>query len=378
MQIVASPREIVVVGAGIVGCSIAYELARRGASVVVIDDRGPGMGATQASAGILAPFIEAREEGPLLDLTARSLGLFDEFIPRVRSDSQHAVAYERSGTLDVALDPDSFAALQRTHRHLAERGVESELLDAARVRQRETHLSSGALGGLLIPSHGFVAASALTAALAAGARRCGATFLTSGRVVRVTGEDNRLLCHVAESNAHSLRSDTVVIAAGSWAGDIQIDGVTQALPVRPVRGQLLHLRWPGSRLGRILWSERCYIVPWQDGTVLVGATEEDAGFDERTTLAGIQDLIDAACDLLPQAWTASLLAAKVGLRPGTPDHIPIIGWSSVVPNLMYATGHFRSGILLAPLTAALVARAILDGGADPMLDFTRPQRFGEV
>jgi len=378
MQIVASPREIVVVGAGIVGCSIAYELARRGASVVVIDDRAPGMGATQASAGILAPFLEARDEGPLLDLTARSLGLFDEFISRLRSDSQNTVAYERNGTLDVALDADSIAALQRTHRRLTERGIESDLLDAARVRQCEPHLSGSAVGGLLIPSHGFVAASELTRALEAGARRCGAKFMNSGRVTRVTRDGNQLLCHVADSSVQSPRGDSVVIAAGSWAGDIQIDGVAHSLPVRPVRGQLLHLRWQGQRLRRILWSERCYVVPWQDGTVLVGATEEDAGFDERTTLAGVQDLIDAACALLPHAWTASLLAAKVGLRPGTPDQIPIIGWSSIVPNLMYATGHFRNGILLAPLTSELVARAILDGGADPMLELTRPQRFGEV
>src|SRR5215468_2415704 len=105
MQIVASPREIVVVGAGIVGCAIAYELVRRGASVVVIDDRAPGMGATQASAGILAPFIEARDQGPLLELTTRSLELFDEFISRLSSDSQSTIAYERNGTLDVALDP---------------------------------------------------------------------------------------------------------------------------------------------------------------------------------------------------------------------------------------------------------------------------------
>ena len=378
MQIVASPREIVVVGAGIVGCAIAYELARRGASVVVIDDRAPGMGATQASAGILAPFIEARDEGPLLELTARSLGLFDEFISRLSSDSQSTVAYERNGTLDVALDPDSFATLQRTHKHLANRGVESDLLDAARVHQCEPHLSSSALGGLLIPRHGFVAASELTRALAAGARRCGVTFLSGGRVTRVTPAGSRLVCQVAGTNGQSLQGDIVVIASGSWAGEIQIDGVNDSLPVRPVRGQLLHLRWSGERLRRILWSERCYIVPWRDGTVLVGATEEDAGFDERTTLAGIQDLIDAACELLPHAWTASLLAAKVGLRPATPDHVPIIGWSSRVPNLMYATGHFRNGILLAPLTAELAARAILDGGTDPLLELTRPQRFGEV
>src|SRR5258707_12093873 len=137
MRIVASPREIVVVGVGIVGCAIAYELARRGASVVVVDDRAHGMGATQASAGVLAPFIEARDEGPLLELTARSLGLFDEFISRVRSDSQCAVAYQRTGTLEVALDADSFAILQKTHQRLSARRLEANLLDGAAVGRCE-------------------------------------------------------------------------------------------------------------------------------------------------------------------------------------------------------------------------------------------------
>jgi glycine oxidase len=378
MQIVASPREIVVAGAGIVGCAIAYELARRGASVIVVDDRAPGMGATQASAGVLAPFIEARDEGPLLELTARSLGLFDEFISRVRSESQSAVEYQRSGTLDVALDADSFAVLQKTHERLVLRGLEADLLTGAAVRQCEPHLSSSAAGGLLIPTHGFVIAAELTRALAAAAQRRGVTFLGQGRVTRVTRDGNRLRVHTT-GNQNAVRADAAVVAAGSWAGAVQIEGVNHPVPVRPVRGQLLHLRWSGRQpLRRILWSERCYIVPWQDGTVLVGATEEDAGFDERTTLAGIQDLIDAACELVPHAWTASLLAAKVGLRPGTPDHIPIIGWSRAVPNLMYATGHYRNGILLAPLTAELVADAVIDGLIDPMLELTRPERFGDV
>jgi glycine oxidase len=379
MQIVASPREIVVVGAGIVGCAIADELSRRGASVVVVDDRAPGMGATQAAAGVLAPFIEARHEGPLLELTARSLGLFDDFIARVRADGASALTYRRTGTLDVALDSDALVALVKARERLASQGIDADLLDGPAVCQREPNLSSGAIGGLLIPTHGFVAAAELTRALAAAAARRGATFVDGGRITRVTRDGDRLRLHAASSASGAFRADAVVIAAGSWAGAIQIEGVKNPVPVRPIRGQLLHLHWPGTRpLQRIVWSERCYVVPWQDGTVLVGATEEDAGFDERTTLAGVQDLIHAVCELLPQAWTASLMAAKVGLRPGTPDHVPIIGWSSAIPNLMYATGHYRNGILLAPLTAELVANAVLDGRTDPMLELTRPQRFGEL
>lgn len=378
MQIVASPREIVVAGAGIVGCAIADELSRRGASVVVVDDRAPGMGATQAAAGVLAPFIEARHEGPLLELTARSLGLFDDFIARTQADSAATLTYQRTGTLDVAMDSDALAVLVTAHERLTSQGIDADLLDGPAVGRCEPHVSNGALGALLIPTHGFVAAAELTRALAAAAERRGATFV-DGRITHITTDGDRLRLQASGSTPGTFRADAVIVAAGSWTSAIQIEGVKNPMPVRPVRGQLLQLHWAAPKpLRRILWSERCYVVPWPDGTVLVGATEEDAGFDERTTLAAVLDLIDAVCELLPQAWTASLLAAKVGLRPGTPDRVPIIGWSSAVPNLMYATGHYRNGILLAPLTAELVANAVLDGRIDPMLELTRPQRFGEL
>ena len=153
---------------------------------------------------------------------------------------------------------------------------------------------------------------------------------------------------------------------------------SDAVPVRPVRGQLLHLGWSGTPIARITWGEGCYLVPWRDGTLLVGATVEDAGFDERTTVAGVRQLLDAVCSLLPNASTANFLSARAGLRPGSPDALPIVGWSGVVPGLMYATGHFRNGVLLAPLTAQLVADAMVNGTDDPDLQLTAPSRFGKI
>lgn len=134
----------------------------------------------------------------------------------------------------------------------------------------------------------------------------------------------------------------------------------------------------GPALGRVTWSERCYLVPWDDGEVLVGATAEDAGFDERATAAGVHDLLAAACELVPHGWTAGFVGARVGLRPATSDGLPIIGASGVLPNVIYATGHYRNGILLAPLTAALVADAMLDNRLDPLLARTSPRRFGDL
>jgi len=370
---VAAPSDIVVIGAGIVGCAIAYELARRGASVLVVDDRPVGMGATQASAGVLAPYIEAREEGPLLELTTRSLDLFDQFVARVRSASGMPVAYRRTGTLDVAMDEDTMGRFRSASEALARRGVRAELLDAKAARTEEPQLNCEILGGLLIPIQGFVAAADLTRALAAAAGRHGARFIERGRVARISGSHGDL---VVGTDRGSLVAKGVVVAAGSWSGQIEIEGATARVPVRPVRGQLLQLAWNGPPLGRVIWSERCYLVPWEDGTLLVGATVEEAGFDERTTTVGVRDLIEAACELVPHTWSATFVAARAGLRPASADELPVIGPSSVVPDVMYATGHYRNGVLLAPLTAELVADAMLENRFDPLLAATSPQRFG--
>lgn len=370
----ARASDIVVVGAGVIGCTVAYELARRGASVEVVDERVIGMGATQASAGMLAPYVEAREDNPLFDLAVRSLDLFEEFVARVSSESGITVSYQRTGTLDVATDENEMRALELAADLLSRRGVRQELIDGAAARLAEPHLSTDVVGGLLIPAHGFVSAVDLTRAVAEAARRHGATFLERNRVKRIARENGNA---AVETDRGRLQSGAVVLAAGSWSGAIEIAGPEKRLPVRPVRGQLLHLTWSGSPLRRIIWSRKCYLVPWDDGTVLVGATSEEAGFDERATVAGVRDLLEAACEVAPHAWRAGFEGARVGLRPATSDDLPIIGFSRAVPHLMYATGHYRSGVLLAPLTARLVADAMLDDRIDPILEAVGPARFGE-
>lgn len=337
--------------------------------------RAAGGGATQAAAGVLAPYIEAHEDGPLLDLTVRSLDLYDQLISNVSRDSAQAIPYKRSGTLEVATDDRGMRRLRETAAMLSRRGVDAELVDGAAARAEEPHLSQGVIGGLLIRAHGFVSAPMLASALASAARRHGAQIIEHGAVRRVAAEGAGVL---VDTDRGSLTADSVVLAAGSWCGSIEIAGSAQRVPVRPVRGQLLYLGWPGPPLKRVTWSDRCYVVPWDDGTLLVGATAEDAGFDERATSAGVHGLLEAACELVPHGWTAGFLGARAGLRPATPDGLPIIGASAVMPNLMYATGHYRNGILLAPLTATLVADAMLDNRVDALLASVSPARFGNL
>ena len=368
----ARTSQVVVVGAGIIGCAVAYELARRGARVQVLDRRDVGQGATQASAGVLAPYLEAHAGRPLVELGARSLALYDEFVARVVEDSGSAVQYVRSGTLEVAADAAAFARLQAAARTYDALGVPVELLDAADLQEAEPRLASHLSGGLLVRPHGFVGATDLAGALQRAAGAHGVTFVSSTAVARIVRRGGAL---GVETGGEVIACDQVVLAAGSWSGQVAVEDA-EAVPVRPVRGQLLRLGWPARPLARVVWAAHCYLVPWTDGSVLAGATIEEAGFDERVTVAGVRQLLDRAQAIVPGVGDAWFREARVGLRPATPDELPVVGPSTRLPGLVYATGHYRNGILLAPLTADLVADLVLDGKDAPALARMPPSRFG--
>jgi glycine oxidase len=315
---------VTVVGAGIVGLSIAHELASRGASVRIEDPRGVGQGATWASAGILAPHIEGHSEG-LLALGVQSLHEYDSFIERITIDADQATEYQRSGTLQVALNGDQSQRLSAAAAHLSQAGVRHELIDAGAARRLEPALGD-IVSALHVPEHGYVGVRSL------------------------------------------------VVAAGTWSQDLR--GTGKSVPVRPIRGQLLHLRLPRAPASRVIWGEHCYLVPWEDGSVLVGATSEDVGFDERATTAGVGMLLDRGTELLPELTVAFFDDVRVGLRPATPDELPIIGPSSTMRGVFYATGHYRNGVLLAPLTALAIADLVLEGRERPELVLVHPARFG--
>jgi glycine oxidase len=376
--------EIVVVGAGIIGVGVAYELARRGARVTVLDPRAPGQGASQASAGVLAPYIEAPAHGALRDLAVESLGLYDEFVARVASDARTEVEYRHTGTIDVALDADEAERLKTTAGLLETLGVRTEWREGADIFRLAPSIAPAATGALFIPDHALVSAPGLVRALVLAGEARGVTYRGGTRVTKVTRHGDRLSVHIAgvasdtgsatSGAAETLGADNVVIAAGSWSGQIDT-GDAPAVPVRPVRGQLLHLAWRAAPLAHVLWGARCYMVPWQDGTVLVGATVEEVGFAEDVTVAGVHTLLSAAAELVPDTMSARFKEARVGLRPASSDTVPVIGPSPEMPGLFYATGHYRNGILLAPLTAMMLADGILEGRWHRLLDATSPARF---
>jgi glycine oxidase len=359
--------KITVVGAGIVGCAIANELASRGVRVHLVDSRGIGRGATRASAGILAPQIEGHIPA-LRDLAACSLAMYDDFVRRVERDARRTIEYRRSGTLQVAFDDVEASALSTTARFLTSVGVAHTLLDGDATRQLEPALCDRVKAGLLVSAHGYVAAAPLTDALADAARSRGVQ-LSTAPVIAIDG--GATVTRVMTGH-ETIESDGVIVATGTWPVPPR---APDAPGVKPIRGQLLVLRCENAVAARVLWGQACYVVPWSDGTVLVGATVEDVGFDERSTAEGVRGLLGAAIGILPSLEGAHFEEVRVGLRPKTVDELPIIGRSDVVPHMFYALGHFRNGVLLAPLTAALVADLVIDGKERPELSLVRPGRL---
>jgi glycine oxidase len=364
--------DVAIIGAGIIGLSVAYELASRGASVTVLDSRAAGQGATQAAAGMLAPYIEGFGK-PILAMAAKSLGMYDEFVERVRGDSGLDVDYHREGSLQVITADEAADGLLALEAAAAAAGVRCALLDAPQIRDLEPLVTPEIAGGMLIPDHGVVVPGSLSRALTAAARARGARFESDRHVERVAVREGGFRLETRGGPVDACR---VVMAGGSWSGRLAIDG-TPPLPVRPVRGQLLHLTSAGASPRRVIWGAGCYLAPSSGGALAVGATMEEAGFDERATAAGVRDLLEAATDLMPSLWQATFEGVRVGLRPATPDEMPIMGRSHAHPGLFYATGHFRNGILLAPLTGRVMADLVLDNREDPVLAGASPQRFGE-
>jgi glycine oxidase len=360
-------ERIAVIGAGIVGCAVAFELARRGAEVVVFEARRVGGGATQASAGILAPYIEAHGGGPLFDLTVRGLRAYDAFVADVRNASRIPFEYRRDGTLEIAQDAARVASLRSRLRAPWAAAAGLRWLDASALRTMLPSVAADALGALQCADHGHVAVLPFLSAIVDGARHLGVRIHEGARVERVERAAGSVSVRVADTAASF---DRVVVCTGAWTAALETSFErTLGERIRPVRGQLVTLAAPEVAVPSVLWTRDCYVVPWRDGTRLVGATEEDVGFDERATVEGVRGLLEAAEGVIPALSHATFLEVRTGLRPASRAGVPLLGPADD-PRIVYASGHFRNGILLAPLTATIVADYILADARDPAFSTT--------
>ena len=362
---------VIVVGAGIVGCTIAHELAKSGARVQILEPRAPGQGATRASAGILAPDIEGHGSSLLRRLGRRSIAMYDDFIAGLRADSGRDIVYQRNGTFELAFSDADVHRLEELAAGLKRDHIESEWLPPPAFDEYEPRASKQASGALFIPTHGFVGVTALTLAAADAAEKYGATFVSGTGAIRIfTRTDGRI---GVESSTSTWDADRVVLAAGSWSSMINVQDADR-VPVKPIRGQLIQLRTNPGALHRVIWGPDGYLVPWPDGSVLVGSTVEDVGFDEGHTEEAVAKLRAAAASLVPELERAEVTSIRTGLRPKGPDDVPLLGHSRVVPGLIYATAHYRNGVLFTPLTVKLVSDLVFGRAADSALRDLDPAR----
>jgi glycine oxidase len=377
--------DAVFVGGGVIGLASAWRAAERGAEVVVVErSERPHAGATGVAAGMLAPVGELTfGERELLRLALESAQLWPAFAAAVEEASGVETGYERCGALHVALDRDEAAQLRRRYDLQCECGLAAEWLAPRACRELEPGLTPSCNGGVQAAHEGAVDPRALSMALLAALAGRGVE-VRSGREVVGGVWDGERLAGVrtvgGEEGEAELRADAVVLCTGAWSGTAGWLPEEARPPVRPVKGQVLELR---TRSGQeppahgIVASERVYLVPRHDGRLIVGATQEEQGFDTTVTAGGAHELLREAYRVLPEVAEMELAGAIAGLRPGTPDNLPRIG-PGAVEGLVLATGHFRTGILLAPLTADAVAAHLAGEPPSDLAALASPARLSFV
>ncbi len=377
--------DVVIVGGGVIGASAAFELAAENLRIAIVDRQQPGQEASWAAGGMLSPAPHAPGDIPLVPLGRESLGLYPEFVGAVEEASGKPAGFARGGTLEIFFEPrgewerDKMVA---EHRAL---GLAAEPVSLEDARKLQSPFSPAARAAAWLPEECTVEPRLLMDALLEGARRRGVEIRAHCRVTSLLCEHGQ--CTGVVAGGENMAAGHVVVAAGCYSGSIGVaDEISKETapaegfanryaPTRPVRGQIVVLRSPeGVHLRRVLRSTRGYLVPQHDGRILAGSTLEEVAFQKHATAAGVRKILGGVLDMMPALEEAEIVETWAGLRPGTPDDLPIIGPTDI-EGLLMATGHYRNGILLAPATARLVREWITRGQAARYGGVFSPLRF---
>ncbi len=369
-----STFDVAIVGGGVIGASIAFELAAEKLRVVVLDRQQAGQDASWAAGGMLSPAPDSPRDIPLTPLGRESLRLYPQFIAAVEEESGKSASYARDGAIEVLLAPHGETERDQKAAEYRLLDLVAEPVSLSAAREREKSITPDASAALWLPDEATVDPRLLMAALLAAAQNRGVAIRSDCRVTSLLCQHHRSLGVIA--GGEKIEAAHVVVAAGCFSGELAngTDHLARLLPTRPVRGQMLALRHDNFRLNRVLRSERGYLVPRLDGRIVAGSTKEEAGFEKRVTAAGIRKVLDAAIELCPTLAAAEIVETWSGLRPGTPDDLPILGPTDV-EGLLIATGHYRNGILLTPVTAKLACEWIVRGQTDFDAAAFSPLRF---
>jgi glycine oxidase len=362
--------DVAIAGAGLIGGSIAVELARAGLRVGLFDRQEPGRESSWAGAGILSPAPESSAMIPLVPLAKASMAIYPEFVRMVEEISGQSAGYRAKGTLQALFSRDAREELSTVialHHGL---GLKAEPLRAEDARELEPSLSEELEAAVLRPDEGSVDNRALTQAVLEAARRSGVQFFPGNSADALRREGDR--CAGLHLKNENIEAQWTVIAAGCFSANIE--GVAAYAPVRPAKGQMVALRAEDLTIERVLWSEKIYLVPRNDGRILAGATVEYTGFERGLTAGGLEKILAGAIELSPGLAAARVEETWAGLRPDSPDHLPILGTTDL-HGLLIATGHFRSGILLTPITAKLVREWVTQQRVSIDWERFSPMRF---
>jgi glycine oxidase len=349
-----------VIGGGVIGLSVAWRAARAGLSVAVVDP-DPGSGASHFAAGMIAPVGEAEFGAEaVVALNQDSAARYPSFIAELELDAGRSAGYRQTGTLHVAVDADELAALERECQYRLDLGLPVERLTSRQTRDLEPALSPSIRGGMLVATDHQVDPRAMVPTLLQACSRLGVQIHRCSASLLI---ENGRAIGVGLDGGDRLEASQVVLAAGCWSGAVRGVPDDALPPVRPVKGQILRLRGAPHLIARTVRGGSVYILPRGDGRVVVGGTVEERGFDTTVTAGAVYELLRDARALVPDVAELDLVEASAGLRPGSPDNMPIVG-DSTVQGLVVATGHYRNGYLLAPATADAVA-GVLAGGRWP-------------
>ena len=363
-----------IAGAGLIGGSIAWELAEAGLRVALFDGQEPGREASWAGAGILSPAPENPGMIASVEIGKASLAIYPEFVRRVEEASGKKAGFRPKGTLQALFSSEAreeLSTIVALHHGL---GLKAEALSAEDARELEPALSEDLEAAVLRPEEASVDNRALTEAVIAAARGAGVEIFAGAEVQAIRKEGSRCT-GLQLASGEGVAAKWTVIAAGSFSE--RIAGIGHSAPVKPAKGQMLSLRAANAKIERVLWSDHIYLVPRNDGRILAGATVEYVGFEKNVTAAAIEKLLAAAIKLAPALANASIEEMWAGLRPDSADHLPILG-PAEADGLLLATGHFRSGILLAPITAQLIREWITLGRVTVDWQRFSPMRFSSA
>jgi len=371
-----SSSPVLIVGAGTIGLAIGWELARKGVRVELFDRHEPGRGATWKAGGMLTPDAELQFEEPeLYRLNHESLARWPSFVETLEAETGIDLGFRTEGTLTVAPDEDSAAAMERVYRFQQKVGADVQRLSGAEARDRESFLAPH-VAGAVYTDDAQVDNRALVCALVEGLRHHDAPLHTQTPIEAVRSDAETPA--VVTSEGERIEGRQVIVAAGAWSRQIEEPEEAVLPPVRPVRGQILELESrPTFDLRHVVRGPDVYLVPKADGRLLVGATSEEKGFEREVTAGGLYNLVEGAVELVPGIRELTVRRSDVGLRPGTRDNAPLLGPSGA-PGVLYATGHYRHGILLTPVTAQEIANLIRTGTVSEWLKPFLPSRFADT